>query len=168
MEQKFNFNRIALNTHKGTIIHIRIKFSDGTSKDIEPLKDNIGGIVFNSTKLEANFKLNVKDSKNILLLNEQGDSISEINKNEITEIEPLVIYPDGSIWSGIVGDDYANLQVMLWSDNLIHTSRKDEVIENYYNEKVWWKTPSSMLIYNDSKMLIPCMRIEHTCGKDCK
>ncbi|MES2727987.1 MAG: hypothetical protein V4643_12840 [Bacteroidota bacterium] len=168
MKQKFNFNRVALNTHKGTIIHVRIKFSNGTIKDIEPLKDNIGGIAFNTKGIRTDFDLNIKQSNQILFLNEQGEVISKVLKKKISEIEPFVIYPDGSIWSGIVGDDYDNLQLMLWSDNLIHTSTKDHIINNYYNEKVWWKTPSSMLVYNDATVQIPCRRIEHTCGKGCE
>lgn len=168
MNQQFKFNKVALNSHKGTIIHLRIIFKDENFIDIEPLKDNIGGIIFNSEGIFNNLEINNLKKDYISLINENSEVVDNIIKKDIKGIEPFVIYPDGSIWNGNVGSNYNLLNMMLWSDNLIHNCKNKNIVNDYYKNSTWWDTPSSILLFQDEETLTPCSRIVHTCGKQCE
>jgi len=161
-----------LNTHKGTVVRAILKFEGGAVEELNPLKQDVGGIVFDQGSLKN--ILSIKGVKSLksdawTLLDSVGDGHKKSKEysahGSIKSVTVLVVYPDGTVWEGRVGGSLKGVSLIAWSDGIIRSLSDPSEILRFYKTS-WQETPTSIVV-KKSGLEILCSRIQHTCGKQC-
>ena len=162
-----------LNTHRGTVVRATLKFENGVVDEINPLKQNIGGILFDKNSAEKILTLKSVSSfkgESWCLLETDGSihgkSKEYVKNGKIKALTVFVIYPDGTVWEGKIGGTLKNVSLLAWSDGIIHALSDSSEILKFYKAS-WQETPTSIIVKGKT-LEINCSRIEHSCGKQCE
>jgi hypothetical protein len=161
-----------LNTHKGTVVRAILKFGNGAVEELNPLKQNIGGIVFDRSALKGILSITgIKSlrSDGWSLLDSAGDTHKRSKEysghGSIKSVSVLVVYPDGTVWEGKIGGTLRDVSLIAWSDGIIRSLSDPSEILRFYKSS-WQETPTSIVVQK-AGLEILCSRIQHTCGKQC-
>ncbi|KAB0462015.1 hypothetical protein [Vibrio kanaloae] len=158
----------SLNTHKGTVVRAIVEFNDGTKEFVEPLNDNVGGIVLDPTRFSSASSLTIPPTNEAFLILDNGSkSRSVSNKSGFKKIEAFVIYPDGTTWQGRIDNKYDDSFAFLWSDNLIQKNSDQSAIQSFYGTFQWEKIPTTLVLFGNVLSGGNC-GTGHACGKQCE
>ncbi len=82
----------------------------------------------------------------------------------LSQLTTTVIYPDGNVWRGVVGQGLKKISAIVWSEEvarqLVPNRRKSFLRDE------WWLTPTSILI-EDDQLTFCCAQDSDACGSTC-
>jgi hypothetical protein len=139
---------------------------------LNPLIDGISGFVRRLPSINdiIDFSGNsvVVGDDTLICLDDEARQISVVQfgaGDELSGINSLVLYPDGSTWEGMIGKNVPDEKAMLWSPTLARLL-KIPLISPWKHTGDWKAVPTAALITN--VLTGGCAQIEHTCGKQCE
>jgi hypothetical protein len=163
-----------LNTHKGTVVRVTLKLDSGNSVELNPLKQSIGGLVFDGPSLKGVVTLKPLFSSKAgewSLLNSHGSIWKRLKDyadgGALKSIVVLVVYPDGTVWEGKIGGNLKDVSLIAWSDEIIRSLVDPSEILRFY-QPTWSATPTSIVVRKGGGIKPMCAHIEHSCGKQCE
>jgi len=162
-----------LNTHKGTVVRIRLQFTNAPEQLLAPLHQDIGAILLDHGSLESSFACSAlskaSTSQPPLFINSAGTAVVPFlpNLSRPSGLVPLVVYPDGTTWEGPVGGDLRDVLLFAWTDPIISSMRSEGELSKFYGSGRWWETPTSVLVHRTHGLVGDCTRISHSCGSQC-
>ncbi|MBV2205744.1 MAG: hypothetical protein KUL87_10010 [Pseudomonas sp.] len=163
-----------LYSNKGTIIRLTFHAKSGTLFKVNPLMTGAAGWVRSmppdNNVLPYQSSLAEIHDNTIIFLDETGAQVHSLIlelREKIIGITSLVLYPDGSTWEGLIGENISGVKAMIWSPILVNSLKAKDVQSPWADVQDWKAVPTAMLIY-PSENLMSCAQIEHSCCEPCK
>lgn len=88
-------------------------------------------------------------------------------KEKIIGITSLVLYPDGSTWEGLIGENASEVRAMVWSPKLAEKLQGRTDSMPWSLDQDWKKVPTALLVRSGDTTM-SCAQIEHSCCDPCK
>ena len=161
--------------NKGTIIRLTFHSRSGALFKVNPLSIGASGFVkeLESENKVINFFSSVAsfDANNIIFIDDNQRQVHVLKldlKEKIIGLTSLVLYPDGTTWEGLIGNDISLVKAMIWSPELAKKMHSESGTSPWQEPFDWISVPTATLISLDSTNLLSCARQDHSCCDPCK
>lgn len=161
-------------SNKGTIIRLTFHAKSGALFKVNPLMTGavgwVRGIPPENKLLPYQSSLAEIHDNAIIFVDEAGDQVHSLVlelREKIIGITSLVLYPDGSTWEGLIGENISGVKAMIWSPTLVKSLKAKDVVSPWSTNQDWKSVPTAMLI-SPTDTFMSCAQIEHSCCEPCK
>ena len=153
-------------SHKGPLIRLLIMFDTGKSKSllIEPLRYSAAGVILKPDNATVFLELGRElPSDNIHLVDDDGSVISSIENigKTVTQMETMVLYPNGATWSGRIGEGHENKVPLIIWDFKLSLKYKNQKHYTSYDNCPWPEVPTIEYPIDGNGVGRPCQYIRH-------